>query len=400
MGYIFRMDEGAGCIIKMLEDAGFEAYAVGGCVRDMMLGRTPQDWDITTNALPEQVKAVFARTFDTGIKHGTVSVRMLGRTYEVTTYRIDGTYRDHRHPDRVSFAGALAEDLSRRDFTINAMAYHPGRGLVDLFKGERDLRKRVVRCVGMPDERFDEDALRMLRALRFSAYLCFDIDEETYEAVKRKRALMAFVSKERIFAELNKTLLSEEPEKMRLVWDSGLMEWCVPAFSGDGFPFETLRNCAPEQVLRWGLFFQRMTPEETENACRDLKMSNDMRMRLIRLSAYRNTLFPENPPEMRRFLAELGKQYFTELIAYRKALGACDEAAMALYEAEKDKPLCIADLAVTGRALIEQGIPAGPGLGEILNELLQIVLKEPEKNTAEYLIKAAEEIVKKQETVV
>ena len=172
-------------ILERLNQHGFEAYVVGGCVRDSLLGRQPEDWDITTSARPEQVKAIFGRTIDTGIQHGTVTI-MRGKTgYEVTTYRIDGEYEDSRHPKNVEFTSNLTEDLKRRDFTINAMAYNPKEGLVDVFGGEEDLKAGIVRCVGFAMDRFTEDALRILRALRFSAQLGFGIEENTWNAIKR-----------------------------------------------------------------------------------------------------------------------------------------------------------------------------------------------------------------------
>ena len=166
-------------IIRELMAQGFEAYAVGGCVRDSILGRVPGDWDITTSARPEQVKRIFSRTVDTGIEHGTVTVLMDKDAFEVTTYRVDGEYEDHRHPKEVTFTASLEEDLKRRDFTINAMAYNPETGIVDIFEGIEDLKRKKIRCVGNPRERFDEDALRILRAIRFSAQLGFEIDEAT-----------------------------------------------------------------------------------------------------------------------------------------------------------------------------------------------------------------------------
>ena len=171
-------------IIERLEKAGFEAYVVGGCVRDSLLGKTPHDWDITTSALPEQVKSLFSHTVDTGLKHGTVTVLIGKEGFEVTTYRIDGEYDDGRHPNQVQFTLSLEEDLKRRDFTINAMAYNPTRGLVDLFGGISDLEERIIRCVGDPIARFSEDALRMMRAVRFAAQLDFEIEANTKQAVK------------------------------------------------------------------------------------------------------------------------------------------------------------------------------------------------------------------------
>ena len=202
-------------IISELEGKGYEAYAVGGCIRDSLLGKTPDDWDITTSASPEEVKAVFQRTIDTGIKHGTVTVRLHGRSYEVTTFRIDGDYSDGRHPDNVEFVKNLDEDLKRRDFTINAMAYSEKAGIIDLFNGREDLEKGIIRCVGVSRERFSEDALRMMRAVRFAARFGFSIEESTYEAIKDLAPTLSKVSAERIRVEFEKTLISDHPEFAR-----------------------------------------------------------------------------------------------------------------------------------------------------------------------------------------
>ena len=214
MAFSIILPENVKRIIKTLEAAGFEAYAVGGCVRDALLNRVPQDWDITTSALPEEVKRLFRRTVDTGIEHGTVTIMCGQEGFEVTTYRIDGTYEDCRHPDSVTFTRNLREDLLRRDFTINAMAYNESTGLVDLFGGIEDLQAGIIRAVGTPAERFSEDALRILRAVRFAAQLGFTIEPETKEAMKELAGNLKMVSAERIREELTKLLGSEHPEEL------------------------------------------------------------------------------------------------------------------------------------------------------------------------------------------
>ena len=217
-------------IIETLQEHGYEAYAVGGCVRDAMLGRKPQDWDITTSALPMQVKALFRRTVDTGIQHGTVTVLLEKEGFEVTTYRVDGTYEDGRHPTEVAFTASLAEDLKRRDFTINAMAYNEKEGLVDLFSGAEDLNRGIIRCVGVAKERFSEDALRILRAFRFSAQLDFTIEEETLQAAKELAQTLRKISAERIYAELTKLLLSEHPGRLLTAYECDITEVILPEF--------------------------------------------------------------------------------------------------------------------------------------------------------------------------
>lgn len=217
-------------IINELMDHGFEAYAVGGCVRDSILGREPEDWDITTSATPQEVKKLFRRTIDTGILHGTVTVMLDKEGYEVTTYRIDGEYEDSRHPKSVEFTSSLVEDLKRRDFTINAMAYNEAQGMVDAFGGLEDIEKGVLRCVGSAGDRFDEDALRILRAVRFSAQLDFHIEEETLKAAKSKAENLRKISAERIRVELNKLLLSGHPEKLVQAYELGITKIILPEF--------------------------------------------------------------------------------------------------------------------------------------------------------------------------
>lgn len=204
-------------ILQKLNEGGFEAYIVGGCVRDCLLKRVPQDWDITTSAEPGDVKKLFSKTYDTGLQHGTVTVVWEGSHYEVTTYRIEGEYDDCRHPNTVLFTKNLKQDLQRRDFTVNAMAYHPQKGLQDPFLGQQDLQKKIIRGVGNPKERFEEDALRMLRALRFSAQLGFDIEEQTYLALQQQKSNLRHISAERIQQELEKMLQSPYLQKMPLL---------------------------------------------------------------------------------------------------------------------------------------------------------------------------------------
>lgn len=215
-------------IINTLQEHGYEAYAVGGCVRDAILGKEPQDWDITTSAMPMQVKALFRRTIDTGIQHGTVTVLLDKIGFEVTTYRVDGTYEDGRHPTEVSFTASLAEDLKRRDFTINAMAYNETDGLVDLFHGAEDLEQGIIRCVGVAKERFSEDALRILRAFRFSAQLDFSIEKETLAAAKELAETLRKISAERIYAELTKLLVSGHPGRLLTAYECNITEVILP----------------------------------------------------------------------------------------------------------------------------------------------------------------------------
>lgn len=217
-------------IIHILEKNGYEAYLVGGCVRDMLLEKEPDDWDITTNAKPQEIKALFYRTIDTGIKHGTVTVIMDNCGYEVTTYRIDGEYKDGRHPNHVWFTSKLAEDLKRRDFTINAMAYNKKHGLIDLFGGQKDLEQGLISCVGNPMERFSEDALRILRAIRFAGQLGFAIEETTLKATEQLAPTLSKISAERIRIEFVKLLVSKHPALLLLAWEHKITKVILPEF--------------------------------------------------------------------------------------------------------------------------------------------------------------------------
>ena len=253
-------------IIKTLSSHGYEAFVVGGCVRDSILGKEPADWDITTSALPEQVKALFPRTIDTG--------------YEVTTYRIDGTYEDHRRPNDVTFTSSLREDLMRRDFTINAMAYNEEKGLVDLFGGIQDLNDRIIRCVGNPTERFDEDALRMFRAVRFAGQLNFNIEKETLAAIEAQHAFLKDVSAERIQIELLKLLISGHPEMIRAAYETGLTSVFLPEFDrmmetpqnnphhiysvGD-HTIHAVETIAPNPILRLTMLLHDIAKPETRS---------------------------------------------------------------------------------------------------------------------------------------
>ena len=273
-------------IISKLEKADFEAYAVGGCVRDSILGRSPEDWDITTSAKPEEVKRLFNATIDTGLQHGTVTVVIEKEGFEVTTFRLDGDYTDGRHPDRVAFTSSLTEDLRRRDFTINAMAYSEKRGLIDEFDGERDLEDGVIRAVGDACERFSEDALRMLRAIRFAGQLNFKIADETFDAIKELSQNIAKVSVERIAKELEKLLLSGNPEYIALVYETGIFSVIAPEvamlFENGEISVSTKalsKASFPEKKelyqIRLAIFLEGLGADKAAKLLKRLKLDND-----------------------------------------------------------------------------------------------------------------------------
>ena len=402
-------------ILEKLNRAGHEAYAVGGCVRDACLGREPKDWDITTSALPEEVKALFPRTLDTGIQHGTVTV-MRGRTgYEVTTFRVDGNYTDGRHPDSVTFTRSLPEDLKRRDFTINAMACGAGGEVVDLFDGQGDLKRRMIRCVGDPDQRFSEDALRLLRAVRFSAQLDFEIEPRTAAALKRHGAALGLVSRERVFAELNKTLLSEHPEKLSEIAAAGLERQVSEEFSG--ITGDRRIAALPEdKAVRWAAAAAAAgkAPESLDRLLRELKSDNGTRETAVLLLSWLPRPLPENRAETRRLLSEIGTDKAEALLKLKEqGFGAADASGGSgsdsgggagghrspqvsrvrdwIREILADGDcFSLKTLAVSGRDLMAAGIPGGPAMGACLKELLSAVLENPENNRREVLLSMAE----------
>lgn len=432
-----KLPEQVSFILEKLMQHGYEAYAVGGCVRDSMLGKKPEDWDITTSAAPWQVKGLFAHTIDTGLQHGTVTV-MCGRTgYEVTTYRIDGDYEDGRHPNEVTFTSSLLEDLKRRDFTVNAMAYNEKDGLVDAFDGAGDLKRGIIRCVGSPMDRFHEDALRVLRAVRFAAQLDFAVDEATQDAIKALAANLNKISAERIQTELVKLVTSEHPECMRMLYALGISKVILPEFD---LMMETAQNhphhcysvgehtihsmCGirPDKVLRLAMLFHdiakpqcRTTDEEgldhfhghpvqgaltARQIFRRLKFDRDTMdavCALVRWHDYNPPLSEEN---VRRAMIKVGAAQYPALFAVKRAdilaqsgfkrqekLQYVDEyEKMYAHILAQGDCLSLKQLAVSGRDLMELGIAQGKRIGEILNMLLEEVVADPDKNERDYLL--------------
>lgn len=386
-------------ILNKLEMAGFQAYAVGGCVRDSILGKEPDDWDFTTDARPEEVKALFPRTVDTGLQHGTVTVLLGGEGYEVTTYRIDGSYSDGRHPDSICFTPSLAEDLKRRDFTINAMAVSERGELVDLFGGQEDLARGCIRCVGDPYARFREDALRMLRAVRFAAQLNFEIEAESFKALTELSPNLARVSKERILAELTKLLLSNHPEKLELLYVAGLAPEMAAHFPGVHLDSRAARlpRC---KALRFAAAGERITPEALGKLLTELKSDRATRDRAVLLLTAVHKPLPESETEVRRCLSDIGHDAFTELLLLKEAGYGSEETTGGVEQrteriaklralrqeiAERGDCLEIRGLALGGAELLALGIPKGPALGACLRALLNAVLEEPARNDKAYL---------------
>ena len=418
-------------IIKNLQRHGYDAYAVGGCVRDSILNRKPEDWDITTSAKPEQVKRIFRRTVDTGIEHGTVTVLIGKDGFEVTTYRVDGLYEDGRHPKEVTFTSRLEEDLKRRDFTINAMAYNDDERLVDAFGGMRDLNYHLIRCVGDPKERFSEDALRILRAVRFSAQLAFPIEPETAEAIKSLAPNLEKISAERIQAELVKLLVSDHPERIQDACELGITKVVLPEWDDmvgvkqntphhkydvAAHTVHALQNVKNDKVLRLTMLFHdmgkpvRKTTDENgrdhfkghaiaseqiaKTVMKRLKFDNDTIRKVTKLVAYHDYRMEPTGANVRRAMHEIGVELFPYYLAVRLA----DTKAQSSYErrgkleniiqirelyrnALRNKEcVTLKDLAVTGTDLINLGIAPGKELGTLLNELLDMVIEDPAWN--------------------
>ena len=382
-------------ILTKLNENGYEAYLVGGCVRDMILGREPGDWDITTSALPEQVKQVFRRTVDTGIQHGTVTVMMGDEGYEVTTYRIDGEYADGRHPDSVTFTPSLTEDLKRRDFTVNAMAYNGNTGLVDEFGGMEDLGRGIIRCVGEPMDRFSEDALRILRAIRFSAQLGFAIEGRTYEAIRAIAPNMVHVSKERIQAELTKLLLSPHPGHISMVYETGISPYVsetfhkVPLLGMPSVPAQV----PPVRHMRWAAFLRKCMPDEAVKILKDLKLDNDTINRVRTLISWQDYGLGPDKYSIRIAMSRMEPDLFDDLLEFRMCLSEAgarqDLGHTALLVDEIRRAgdcISLKTLAVGGNDIIKAGIRPGREVGLTLARLLEMVLEDPARNTKEYLL--------------
>ena len=423
-------------IIEQLEAAGFEAYAVGGCVRDSLLNRIPDDWDITTSATPYEVKDVFPRTIDTGIQHGTVTVMLDHEGFEVTTYRIDGTYEDNRHPKEVIFTSNLVEDLKRRDFTINAMAYNEKSGIVDVFHGMEDLKAKKIRCVGDAKERFTEDALRMMRAVRFSAQLGYEIEEKTRFAITELAPNLSHISAERIQTELVKLLLSPNPDYIRTAYDVGITAVILPEFdkameTAQNNPhhiytvgehlIHCLSNIKKEKSLRIAALLHDIAKPDVKETDEDgidhfynhvelsekmatdilrrLKFDNETITNVRKYIKYHDYYIEPTQTAVRHAISLIGEQYFPNVLEIKRA----DMLAQSYYQREEkeqklaaisqlyeeiiEKKECVSlkTLALSGSDLISLGVAQGKEIGQILSFLLKDVLDEPSHNTKEYL---------------
>ena len=433
-----QLPEKVNTIIQTLQEHGYEAYAVGGCVRDSLLGREPGDWDITTSASPDETKKLFARTVDTGIEHGTVTVLLGKEGFEVTTYRIDGKYEDSRHPTEVIFTRNLREDLLRRDFTINAMAYNDTEGIVDIFGGMDDLKRKIIRCVGNARERFGEDALRIMRGVRFAAQLGFSLEKETKEAMTELAPTLEKISAERIQTELVKLLVSDSPELIREAYHLGVTAVILPEFdemmrTGQETKYhrydvgehtvQAVCNVPPDKVLRLTMLLHDVAKPEMKTVDADgtahfkghdirgeqkakeilrrLKFDNDTIHKVTKLVRWHDYRMPAEKKNVRKAMSKISAELFPMYLLVKRA----DILAHSMYRREEElenlsglqkcyeeivadhECVSLKRLAGTGTDLIGIGMKPGKQIGEVLNELLRIVLEYPEFNNKEHLLR-------------
>jgi len=431
-------------IIDTLDANGYEAYLVGGCVRDAVLGEEPKDWDICTPALPEQTIKCFEgqHIIETGLKHGTVTIMINRKPFEITTYRIDGIYSNNRHLDSVEFINDLKEDLSRRDFTINAMAYNPSKGFIDFFDGISDIRNHTVRCVGDADKRFQEDALRIMRALRFSSVLGFDIEDETSAAIFRNKELLKNIALERISSELNKLIVGQNAGYL-LSRYTAVIQTIIPEISDMiGFEqnnsyhyldvwrhtIESVANAPVDKVLRLTMLFHdiakpkcysvedsvghfyghpQVSSDMTKEILWRLKYDNDTIETVTQLILYHDTDIQPRKKHIRRWLNRIGEERFRQLIEVKRADAMAQSGR---YRQEKNnvfdeiipvideivaQQLCFSlrDLDVNGRDLIAIGVPEGVEVGKIINRLLEMVIDELVENDKDKLIAIAKNLI-------
>lgn len=435
----------AALALEALESQGYEAWCVGGCVRDSLRGLSPSDWDVTTSALPNEIQACFQgfKTVDTGIKHGTVTVLLPGGQIEVTTYRRDGEYRDHRHPEQVAFSPDLREDLSRRDFTINALAYHPARGLVDRFGGLNDLQNGVLRCVGEAPRRFEEDALRVLRCLRFASALGFSIEESTAKALHDKKELLGAVSHERVREELTKLLRGREAARVLKAYGgvifTVLPELAPMAGCGQENPYHcydvwehtlhALDAVPQESELRWAALLhdcgkpqaktfgpdgtahfyshEKHSVDLAKGVLERLRFSNRESQQILELVRYHGEIYPIAPKRLKKLLGLLGEEQVFRLFRlsegdlsgqapylYQERIGAIRQTeALAREILAQGQCLTLKDLEVDGNDLLALGYEKGPSLGKALKKLLEEVLEGSLANEQAALLKRAKELL-------
>ena len=441
-----EISEGARRIIKILNLKGFEAYVVGGAVRDCFMKKTPHDFDIATNALPQDIKKTFPKTVDIGIKHGTVAVMDNNTCYEVTTFRTDGEYLDSRHPCDVQFVSDLRSDMLRRDFTINALAYNDQSGIIDCVGGVRDIENKSIRCVGDPEKRFREDALRMMRAVRFSVVLGFEIEQNTAAAIKKCAILIKKISAERIREEIEKILRSENPGGIIKLHELGLLQYIIPeldiCFSvpqknkyhiynvGEHIIHATAES-ADDITIRWAALLHdigkplcksvdqngiihfyghhRESVRLADDILHRLRLDNESRKNILLLIENHDISIDPNPVSVKRVMARLGEDLFLKLLMLQEAdnraknpkylddkLNRLSEVRLIYRKVLSERqPYMASDLVINGRDLIKIGFRAGREIGDTLRQLLDEVLINPSLNKREYLMMRAKQLKKR-----
>ena len=381
-------------IMNRIDAAGHECFAVGGSLRDLLLGKEPHDWDVTTSALPEETMALFPdmHVIPTGIKHGTVTVVSDGFPIEITTYRVDGDYTDSRRPDKVEFTRNIEDDLSRRDFTVNALAYNEKRGLLDLFGGKVDLENKILRAVGEPEKRFTEDALRIMRAFRFSAQLGFNIEESTLAAAKKLAPRLSNIARERIGSEFIRLLSSGYPEKALSLMENVLFE-ILPVKEIEKNRFSLVEKLNSGGAERLALLLYGKTGEELLSVAHALRLSNEQKHTLTLLATPAED-FGFSPASARRFLRHYGKDSSSasKMLSLLGVISPEFEGAV-LEESKKDPCISQSRLAIGGADLISLGLASGKGVGILLSRLLDAVIEDPDLNEKSKLVDLARKIV-------
>ncbi|OON95813.1 MAG: hypothetical protein ATN32_01070 [Candidatus Epulonipiscium fishelsonii] len=440
MEYNKKIPQDAIAIIGMLEQHGFEAFIVGGCVRDILMNRIPNDWDITTSATPEQVKKIFKRTYDTGIEHGTVTVILNKEHFEVTTFRTEEKYEDFRRPTSVNFVKDIVADLSRRDFTMNAIAYHPERGFVDPYNGKLDIKHKVISSVRNASDRFNEDALRILRAVRFSAQIGFEIDKQTTEGIVECKSLLSFISRERIRDEFTKICLSSNVYHIEKLYKLGLLEYIIPEFvplftTEQNHPhhiydvakhtIEVMKGVPSDIVLRYAALLHDIgkykvqtidkkgihhfkdhalaSEKMSRHILRDLKWDNNTIKEVCLLVKYHDYHLNQVVDSIliKKLLRKLGEPLFDKLIILHEADAKAQNPAKLSKKLnlinkvnllkdtiiQNNECYTLKDLAINGSDILNLNIVKNKkNIGDLLEYALNYVLEQPTKNQKELLI--------------
>ena len=386
-------------IIKRFERVGEKAYVVGGSLRDMLIGTSPHDYDIATSALPQTTSELFSdrHVIETGIKHGTVTVVWEGEPVEITTFRIDGSYTDSRHPDTVSFTSEIVADLARRDFTVNAMAYSERDGLIDPFGGREDIERGLLRAVREPALRFREDALRIMRAFRFSAQLGFEIEGNTLDGIRETSEGLAHIARERIGSEFIRLVTCASPDRpIRLMMDTGVMRYVLGEYVPSERILSGISRMPDDAVSRLGFILSEATAEQAREVLRELRCSTKLTTGALAVARGSRESVSQ-PADARRLIAATGI-YASSAARASELLGSSPAGAFELTVRQANTPCSLKELNINGKTLSEMGV-RGKLIGEILNELLKMVIDDPDKNDGEILAAAARKMIEKSEMV-